>query len=201
MQLCAQDNMQVCVPTTPAQIFHLLRRQVIRPFRMPLVVMTPKSLLRHKLAVSPLSDLSEGHFHPLIPEVEPELIQPENVKRVVLCSGKVYYDLLEKRREKGQNDVALIRIEQLYPFPYEEVKAVFAQYNHATSILWCQEEPRNQGAWYITRHRIVRCMNNGKALLLSSRPAMAAPAAGYPALNKQQQELLVQQALDLDFNE
>lgn len=200
MQLCAQDNMQVCAPTTPAQIFHLLRRQILRPFRTPLIVMTPKSLLRHKMAVSPLSDLSLGQFHPLIPEIDVD-VQPKQVKRIVLCSGKVYYDLLERRREKKQIDVAIIRIEQLYPFPYDAVRAVFASYPKMQSVLWCQEEPRNQGAWYITRHRIVRCMSNGCDILLSSRPAMAAPAAGYPALNKQQQDLLVDQALDLNFKE
>ena len=190
--------MQVCVPTTPAQIFHILRRQVLRPFRMPLVVMTPKSLLRHKLAVSPLEDLSSGQFHTVIPELEPELIKPEKVKRIVLCSGKVYYDLLQKRREKEQDNVAIVRVEQLYPFPYDDVKAIFEHYPNAKSIMWCQEEPRNQGAWYITRHRLVRCMSDHHELDFSTRPAMAAPAAGYPALNKQQQEELVDYALNID---
>ncbi|MDF1761593.1 MAG: 2-oxoglutarate dehydrogenase E1 component [Coxiellaceae bacterium] len=197
LQLCAQNNMQVCVPTTPSQIFHLLRRQELRPYRKPLVVMTPKSLLRHKLAVSPLDDLSSGQFHLVIPEIEPEVIKPKDVKRIVLCSGKVYYDLLEKRREKKQTNVAIIRIEQLYPFPYDDVEEIFAQYPNAKSIMWCQEEPRNQGAWYITRHRLVRCMDDHHELDFSTRPAMAAPAAGYPALNKQQQEELVDHALDI----
>ncbi len=197
MQLCAQNNMQVCMPTTPAQIFHLLRRQVLRPYRKPLIVMTPKSLLRHHLATSPLTDLSNGQFHLIIPELDAAEIKPEGVKRIVLCSGKVYYDLLQKRRENKQTNVAIIRIEQLYPFPYDDVKEIFAQYPNAKSIMWCQEEPRNQGAWYITRHRIVRCMDEHHELDFSTRPAMAAPAAGYPALNKQQQEELVDYALDI----
>jgi 2-oxoglutarate dehydrogenase E1 component len=196
LQLCAQENMQVCVPTTPSQIFHLLRRQVIRPYRRPLIVMTPKSLLRHKMATSPVKALTEGRFRAVIKEIDKDDIKPEKVKRIILCSGKVYYDLLQTRRDMKQTDVAIIRVEQLYPFPYDDVKAVFSQYSNADSICWCQEEPRNQGAWYITRHRLVRCMDDDSQLFLSSRPAMAAPAVGYPALNKQQQIDLVSVALD-----
>lgn len=195
LQLCAQENMQVCMPTTPAQIFHLLRRQVLRPFRRPLVVMSPKSLLRHKMATSPLSDLVDGQFQNVIPEVE--TLAADKVKRVVMCSGKVYYDLLKRRQEKQQSDVALIRVEQLYPFPYDELKAAIAPYTNVKEFFWAQEEPRNQGAWFITQDRLLQCIGD-KPLYLSSRPAMAAPAAGYPALNNQQQVDLVELALDVD---
>jgi 2-oxoglutarate dehydrogenase E1 component len=193
LQLCAQHNMQVCIPTTPAQIFHLLRRQIIRPLRLPLIVMTPKSLLRHKLAVSSLDDLSRGKFQLVIPEIDE--IQADKVRKVVLCSGKVYYDLLAKRREENKNDIALIRIEQLYPFPYEELQAVLASYKEAREIVWCQEEPKNQGAWFISYDRIVACLQKGQQLTYVGRPPSAAPAAGYPALHKKQQVELVADAL------
>jgi 2-oxoglutarate dehydrogenase E1 component len=197
LQLCAQDNMQVCVPTTPAQMFHLLNRQVLRKFRRPLIVMTPKSLLRHKLATSPISDLSEGEFHLVIPELDAKEIKPKEVKRVVLCCGKVYYDLLAKRRENKQKDVAILRVEQLYPFPYDVLKEALSVYKHVKQVFWCQEEPRNQGAWFISHDRLLKSLVPDCELYLSSRPAMAAPAAGYPALNKQQQIDLVDLALDV----
>lgn len=193
LQLCAQHNMQVCVPSTPAQIFHLLRRQVVRPLRLPLIVMTPKSLLRHKMAVSTLDDLAKGQFQLVIPEVDD--IRYEKTRKVVLCSGKVYYDLLAKRREDNIKDVAIIRIEQLYPFPYDELRVEIAKYKKVKDVVWCQEEPKNQGAWFITRDRLLACLDKGQELTYAGRDPSAAAAAGYPALHKKQQTELVNEAL------
>lgn len=193
MQLCAQQNIQVCVPTTPAQIFHLLRRQVLRPFRKPLIVMTPKSLLRHKLAVSPLSDLEKGGFQNVIPEID--AIKPEKVKRVVLCSGKVYYDLLQKRRDDKLNDVALIRIEQLYPFPKDDLRAILATYKGAQRVIWCQEEPKNQGAWFSSQHHIADCLYDKQKLEYAGREFAASPAVGSAKIHMEEQRALVEQAL------
>ena len=193
LQLCAQDNMQVCVPTTPAQVFHMLRRQVIRPYRSPLIVMSPKSLLRHKLAVSTMDEITKGKFQLVIPEVD--AIKVAGVRKVIICSGKVYYDLLEERRAKSINDIAIIRVEQLYPFPYQELKSALAEYKKTTSVVWCQEEPQNQGAWFNTHHRLLDCLAKNQTIVYAGRPASAAPAAGYPALHKQQQVDLVNEAL------
>jgi len=193
LQLCAQDNIQVCMPTTPAQIFHLLRRQVLRPYRTPLVVMTPKSMLRSKLAVSTLAELSEGQFQLVIPEIDE--IPTAKVTRVVLCSGKVYYDLLTKRREQKAQHIAVLRVEQLYPFPHDALQNQLKQYKNAKDIVWCQEEPENQGAWYTTRHRLEACLAKGQALHYAGRPAAASPAAGYMKLHEKQQAELVEQAL------
>ena len=195
LQLCAEHNMQVCVPTTPAQIYHLLRRQVIRPLRKPLVVLTPKSLLRHPLAISTLEDLADGSFQTVIPEVDP--IEPKKVERLVLCSGKVYYDLLAKRRTEGREDIAVVRIEQLYPFPEDDLTEVLAQYKNLKHIVWCQEEPMNQGAWYCSQHHMRRVATaHKKALFLeyAGRDASAAPACGYASLHAEQQEKLLQDA-------
>jgi 2-oxoglutarate dehydrogenase E1 component len=196
MQLCAQENIQVCVPSTPGQIFHLLRRQVLRPYRKPLVVMSPKSLLRHKLAVSSLDDLSSGHFHLVISEQDD--LDLSKVTRVVACSGKVYYDLLQKRRDENIDNIAIIRVEQLYPFPYQEFARVLGEFPNATELVWCQEEPKNQGAWFITRGRLVKSKPSSMQMFYSCRPPSAAPAAGYPALAKSQQAELVSRALGLD---
>lgn len=198
LQLCAQENIQVFVPTTPSQIFHLLRRQVLRPFRKPLIVMTPKSLLRHKLAVSSLEDLSKGQLKLLIPEIDD--IKPEKVSRVIACSGKVYYELLQKRRDENIDDIAIIRIEQLYPFPYDEFEAALATYPNAKELVWCQEEPKNQGAWFCTRHRLVKCLPDGWDIHYVGRHSMAAPAGGYPSLHTKQQTDLVNRALKLEEN-
>lgn len=192
LQLCAQNNMQVCVPTTPAQMFHLLRRQLLRPLRLPLIVMTPKSLLRHKLAVSSLEDLSQGKFQLVISEVDP--LKEARVNKVILCSGKVYYDLLIKRREEKWTDVAILRIEQLYPFPQEELRQAIAAYPNAKKVIWCQEEPRNQGAWFMIRDRLVACLLPKQTLDYAGRLATASPAAGYPALHKKQQIELIEHA-------
>jgi 2-oxoglutarate dehydrogenase E1 component len=193
LQLCAGNNMQVCVPSTPAQIFHLLRRQMIRPYRKPLVVMTPKSLLRHKLAVSTQEELTGGEFQLVIPEIDD--IKADKVKRVIMCSGKVYYDLLAKRRADKIDNIAIIRIEQLYPFPEEELKAELAKYKNANDIVWCQEEPVNQGAWYNSQHRLLRALAANQTLSLVARPASSAPSVGYLAVHVAQQAELVAKAL------
>ncbi|MGQ3888394.1 2-oxoglutarate dehydrogenase E1 component [Legionella sp. CNM-1927-20] len=193
MQLCAQHNMQVCVPTTPAQIFHLLRRQVLRKFRKPLIVMTPKSLLRHKLAVSPVSDLLNGQFHNVIPEIDE--LDPLKVTRIVLCCGKVYYDLLQKRRDEQLNHVAIVRIEQLYPFPRKSLGSILANYPLAKDIVWCQEEPQNQGVWFASQHNIKDCLQVDQHLRYAGRGFAASPAVGSPILHAQQQRELVNQAL------
>ncbi|MGY2136123.1 2-oxoglutarate dehydrogenase E1 component [Pseudomonas reactans] len=195
LQLCAEHNIQVCVPTTPAQIYHLLRRQVIRPLRKPLVVLTPKSLLRHKLAISTLEDLADGSFQTVIPEID--TLDAAKVTRLVLCSGKVYYDLLEKRRAEGREDIAIVRIEQLYPFPEDDLMEAIAPYTNLTNVVWCQEEPMNQGAWYSSQHHLRRSMgNHNKALNLeyAGRDASAAPACGYASMHAEQQEKLLQDA-------
>ncbi|UQY34835.1 2-oxoglutarate dehydrogenase E1 component [Pseudomonas fulva] len=195
LQLCAEHNIQVAVPTTPAQIYHLLRRQVIRPLRKPLVVLTPKSLLRHKLAVSTLEDLAEGSFQTVIPEID--AIDPKKVERLVLCSGKVYYDLLEKRRAEGREDIAIVRIEQLYPFPEDDLAEILAPYKNLKHIVWCQEEPMNQGAWYCSQHHMRRAAAaHKKSLVLeyAGRDASAAPACGYASMHAEQQEKLLQDA-------
>lgn len=193
LQLCAENNMQVCVPTTPAQMFHMLRRQMLRPYRKPLIVMTPKSILRHKLSVSTLEDLTTGKFQLIIPEIDD--IKPAKTRRIILCSGKVYYDLLMKRRENNQSDIAIIRIEQLYPFPYDELRTQIDRYTNTKDIVWCQEEPQNQGAWYIIRDRIQECLHKGHSLTYVGRKASAAPAVGYSSLHQKQQAAVVDEAL------
>ena len=196
LQLCADHNMQVVVPSTPAQIYHMLRRQVVRPMRRPLVVMTPKSLLRHPLCTSSLDELANGKFENVIGEID-DNIDPKGVKRVVFCSGKVYYELLQQRRENNQTDIAIIRIEQLYPFPHDEMDELLAQYSHVTDYVWCQEEPQNQGAWYCSQHHFWTAIPNGANLTYAGRAASAAPACGYPAMHKQQQLALVEDALNI----
>lgn len=193
MQLCAEQNIQVCTPTTPAQIFHLLRRQVLRKFRKPLIIMTPKSLLRHKLAVSPLSDLQKGKFHTVIPEID--ALDAAKVKKVILCCGKVYYDLLEKRRASNVADVAIIRIEQLYPFPAEALKAELKKFPNAKNVAWCQEEPQNQGVWFASQHHIKDCLED-QSLTYVGRGFAASPAAGSVMMHTEQQQALVAQALE-----
>ena len=195
LQLCAEHNMQVCVPSTPAQVYHMLRRQVIRAMRRPLIVMSPKSLLRHPLAVSSLDELASGTFLNAIAEVDK--LDSKAVNRVVLCSGKVFYDLLEKRRENELNNVAIIRIEQLYPFPEDEVKHIFTDYMHVKDFIWCQEEPQNQGAWYCSQHHLRGVLPEGAKLNYAGREASASTAVGYMSLHLKQQKLLVNQALGL----
>jgi 2-oxoglutarate dehydrogenase E1 component len=194
LQLCAEHNLQICVPTTPAQVFHMLRRQLLRTIRKPLIVMTPKSLLRHKLAVSTLTELSEGQFLPVIPEMD--TLEISKVNRVILCCGKVYYELLERRRRKNLNSVAIIRIEQLYPFPEIELKMTLEGFSQVKDIVWCQEEPQNQGAWYGSQHHLLACLKGHQALRYAGRKPSAAPAVGYIHLHQEQQEALLTEALE-----
>lgn len=193
MQLCAQQNIQVCTPTTPAQMFHLLRRQLIRKFRKPLIVMTPKSLLRHKLAVSSLTDLTEGAFQPVISEIDE--IDAAQVTKVILCCGKVYYDLLQKRREDNLKHLAIVRIEQLYPFPKKALINVLAKYPKADTVVWCQEEPQNQGVWFSSQHNMVACLQPNQTLHYAGRGFAASPAVGSALLHAKQQQALIEQAL------
>jgi 2-oxoglutarate dehydrogenase E1 component len=193
LQLCAENNMQVCVPSTPAQMFHLLRRQMLQGFRKPLIVMTPKSLLRHDLSVSALEDLTRGSFARVIGETDE--LNAKDVRRVVFCSGKVYFDLLKARREEGRQDVALVRIEQLYPFPNDEYQAALARYPAAREIVWCQEEPQNQGAWYQIRHRLQELATGRRDVLYAGRAPAAAPATGIGKIHTLEQQALVAAAL------
>jgi len=196
LQLCAEQNMQVVVPSTPAQVYHMIRRQVVRPMRRPLIVMSPKSLLRHPLCISSMEDLAEGTFQPAIPEIDN--LDPAKVKRVVFCSGKVYFDLLEQRRNNEQDDVAIVRIEQLYPFPMEDVKAAIAPYTNVEDFVWCQEEPQNQGAWYCSQHNFRAAIPAGADLKYAGRPASASPAVGYMSVHLKQQKALVEDALNVN---
>jgi 2-oxoglutarate dehydrogenase E1 component len=193
LQLCADNNMQVVQPTTPAQMFHLLRRQMIRLFRKPLIVFTPKSLLRHKEAVSDLSELAKGSFHPVLSEKD-ATIDPKKVKRVVACSGRVYFDLLAHRREAKIKDVAIIRIEQLYPFAHKAFDAELKKYENAVDVVWAQDEPQNQGSWFYIEHHLLEGMRPGMKLGYSGRPASASPAVGYYAKHYEQQKALVEGA-------
>ncbi len=196
LQMCAEHNMQVCIPSTPAQMFHMLRRQHVRHFRKPLIVMTPKSLLRHKMSVSPLSDVSSGRFELIIPEIE--AIETAKTRRLVFCSGKVYYDLLEAREVHGIDDIAIIRIEQLYPFPIQQYAELIEQYDHVEEIIWCQEEPLNQGAWYQIKHRLQEPLSDHQQLYYAGREGAAAPASGIFKVHLQQQQALIEAALDID---
>jgi 2-oxoglutarate dehydrogenase E1 component len=194
LQLCAENNMQVVVPSTPAQMFHMVRRQMLRSLRKPLIVMTPKSLLRHELSVSSLEDLTNGGFATVIDEVDD--LAPAQVQRVVFCSGKVYFDLLKARRAAAQRDVALVRIEQLYPFPAQAYTAALRRYPHAREVVWCQEEPQNQGAWYHIRHRLEGALQPGhQQLMYAGRGHAAAPATGIAKLHDSEQRELVDTAL------
>jgi 2-oxoglutarate dehydrogenase E1 component len=193
MQLSADNNMQVVQPTTASQIFHLLRRQMVRMFRKPLVIMTPKSLLRNKDATSPLTEFTKGEFRTVIGELESG-IEASKVKRIIACSGKVYYDLVKKREEKKSGDVAVIRVEQLYPFPHKAFAAEVKKYPNATEIVWCQDEPQNQGAWFFVQHYIHENMMDGQKLGYAGRPASASPAVGYAHLHQEQQKTLLDQA-------
>ncbi len=199
LQLCAEHNMQVCNPTTPAQLFHMLRRQAIRPMRRPLIVMSPKWILRHKLATSTLEELADGEFKTVIGDTE---VTAEAVKRVVLCSGKVYYHLYEERQERGQEDVALVRIEQLYPFDDGGLAAALAPYSNLQDVVWCQEEPMNQGVWYSSQHHMRRVLFAHDPMLYLyyvGRDPSAAPASGYMSSHLEEQKKFIDEALNLEF--
>ncbi len=193
LQLCAEYNMQVCVPSTPAQMFHMLRRQMVRALRKPLIVMTPKSLLRHPLSVSRLEELASGSFRAVIDDIDD--LKASAVTRIVLCSGKVYFDLLKARRESKLEHVAVVRLEQLYPFPSDEYEAIVRKYANANEVVWCQEEPQNQGSWYQIRHRLQAPLGVRHELLYAGRAGAAAPATGIAGLHDQQQKNLVTAAL------
>jgi len=192
LQLCSEYNIQVCVPSTPAQMFHLLRRQMIRLMRKPLIIMTPKSLLRHKESSSRLDELAKGYFQPVIPETEQ--IDPAGVRRVIACSGKVYYELIAYRREHEINNIAIVRLEQLYPFPHEDFQTEINRYKKAKEVFWCQEEPGNQGAWHRIQHYLLRHMRSDQKLGYALRPSSASPAAGYYAKHKFKQTQVIEAA-------
>ena len=192
LELCADHNLQVCNLTTPAQLFHALRRQLLRRFRKPLVIMSPKSLLRHKEAVSTLDQLALGHFQTVIGDVA--ALAPKNVRRVIVCSGKVYYDLLAYQRENKIADIAVIRLEQQYPFPHADFKAEVAKYPNLKEVVWCQEEPQNQSAWYRLRAYLRADIADTQVLYYAGRPISASPAVGYLAKHLEQQKQLVEDA-------
>ncbi|WP_438013035.1 2-oxoglutarate dehydrogenase E1 component [Psychrobacter raelei] len=209
LQLCAEDNMQVITPTTPAQIFHALRRQAVRPIRKPLVVMSPKSLLRHKLATSELEELANGKFETVLPEIDQ--LDNDKVTRIVMCGGKVYYDLLEQRRELGLDHVAIVRIEQLYPLPQQRMVEEVQKYANLEEIVWCQEEPLNQGAWYYLAPHMFRIfgpqadnqprVTKARVVDPVARPASAAPATGLPSIHVRQQRELVAGGLGVSVDQ
>ena len=197
MQLAADYNMQVCIPATPVQLYYLLRRQMVRPYRKPLILFTPKSILRHKESVSPLEEFAEDKFKPVNEDWDAKEIDPDHVKRVVFCSGKVYYDLRAERKARGLKHLPLARIAQLYPFPHEDFQAQIERYQKATEIVWCQEEPRNQGAWHRIQHYLERHMLPHQRLIYAGRDSSASPAAGYKSLHDRQQKALVELALSV----
>ena len=191
LQMAAQDNIQVCNLTTPAQLYHCLRRQVLRPWRKPLVIFTPKSLLRHKMAMSTVDDLACGPFQRVIPD---QATDPRNVKRILLCSGKVYYDLYDARQKLGRQDVAIVRLEQLYPLNDQLTRAL-ASYADGTRLVWVQEEPRNAGAWYFINSTLPGIIGSRLPLSVVSRPMSASPATGSHSSHKLEQQRLIDEAL------
>ena len=199
LQLCAEENMQVVYCSTPANYFHVLRRQLHRDFRKPLIIMTPKSLLRHKKCVSKLSDFAENtSFHRILDETN-SAIKTKNITRLILCSGKVYYDLIAKRDEKKLNHVKIIRIEQLYPFPFKPLVKMLSEIKQA-ELVWCQEEPRNMGGWSFVRDYIEQAMINADmqitSLIYAGRKEAASPATGSAVRHQNEQTTLVAEALD-----
>ena len=197
LQLCAEENMQVCMPSNPAQIFHMLRRQMLRPYRKPLIVMTPKNILRDPAASSDLSEFTNGEFELLIDEQDD--LKPAEIKKVIFCAGKLYYEILNKRRENKIRNTAIIRIEQLYPFPLEEVQLIINKYSGARDIVWAQEEPKNQGAWFYmqSRRNIKACLRSEHTLRYAGRRYSASPATGSLHIHREQQQLLIEDALGL----
>ena len=194
LQLCAHDNIQVCIPTTPSQIYHLLRLQTVRKMRRPLIILSPKSLLRHPMAISSLKDLTDGEFKTII---EDDDVKQEKVEKIILCSGKVFFDLDKRRKELKIENVGILRMEQLYSFPYDDLEKSLLKYSNTKDYIWCQEEPANQGAWFSHRHRIQRVLDrfSSNQIRLVSRPSASAPAVGLNKLHKIQQEALIEEAL------
>ncbi|MBT7998767.1 MAG: 2-oxoglutarate dehydrogenase E1 component, partial [Betaproteobacteria bacterium] len=196
LQLCADYNMQICIPSTPSQMFHVLRRQMLRPYRKPLIVISPKSLLRHKESISSLDDLVNGEFKVLIPETDES--KASKAKRVVFCSGKIYFELNAIRNDKSLDHIAIVRLEQLYPFPHDAFKEQVELYKNAKEIVWCQEEPGNQGAWHRIQHYIERHLLKGQKLTYALRASSASPAGGYSALHAKRQNAVLNAALGLN---
>jgi len=192
LQMCAQHNIQVCIPSTPAQMYHMLRRQMLRPMRKALVTITPKSLLRHKAAISTLDELANGEFQVVIPDAN---INYSAINKLILCSGKVYYELEQARLNLQTNNIAILRVEQLYPFPEQELIQELSKYDNANKVVWCQEEPQNQGAWYSLQHNIRNCLKPQQQLIYAGRAASASPAVGYFPLHEQQQQNLIRAAI------
>jgi len=195
MQLSSNNNIQVCIPSTPAQMFHMIRRQILMQTRKPLIVMTPKSLLRHKASASTLDELAGGSFQLVIDD--PDVSDKAAVKRVVLCSGKVYYDLAGAIAAGGQKNIALVRIEQLYPVPNQALSGVLQSYPNCSEVAWCQEEPQNQGAWYQSIHNLFANMCEGQTLYYTGRPSSASPAVGYYSVHMEEQKALVNEAISM----
>jgi 2-oxoglutarate dehydrogenase E1 component len=193
LQLCAENNLQVCYPTTPAQYFHLLRRQVKQETIRPLVVMTPKSLLRLPAATSTVEELTAGGFQPLIDDAEVQ--SREKVRRIVLCSGKVYYDLNAARRKSGDERVCILRLEQFYPFPEKRLREIFSSYTNATQLVWAQEEPKNMGGWAFVEPRLMKMLPRCERPFYVGRAASASPATGSYTIHELEQRRLVDQAL------
>lgn len=197
LQLCAEHNIQVCIPTTSSQVFHMLRKQILCPARKPLIVMSPKSLLRHRESTSTMQELAEGSFQVVLDDTD--VVDSRDIRRAVLCSGKVYYELRQSMRERQQKHIAIIRLEQLYPFPEQALRECLSRYANLSEVFWCQEEPMNQGAWYASQHHMRRVLNEINPRLYleyAGRDASAAAAAGYPALHIRQQQELINQALN-----
>ena len=197
LQMCAEDNMQVCMPSTPAQMFHMLRRQMLRPYRKPLIVMTPKNILRDSAASSELHEFTDGEFNCVIDEVDD--VKPAQIKQIILCAGKVYYELLRARRENKVTSIAIVRIEQLYPFPLQQVQQLLDKYTAANEIVWTQEEPRNQGAWFYmqSRRNLTACLHDNHRLRYAGRSYSASPATGLLHVHREQQKALIEDALGL----
>jgi 2-oxoglutarate dehydrogenase E1 component len=198
LQLCALNNLQVCTPTTPAQMFHMLRRQMKRKTRKPLIVMTPKSMLRNKLSVSTMDELAGGRFHNLIADTR--VADAKKARRIVISSGKVYYDLVEEADKRALSDVAIVRVEQLYPFPREDLTAELERFGHVKDVIWCQEEPMNQGAWYQIQHHLRACLQSKQALHYAGRSRSPAPAAGHLSTHVREQAKLIEDALVTKLN-
>jgi 2-oxoglutarate dehydrogenase E1 component len=197
LTLAAEDNAQVVQPTTPAQHFHLLRRQVLRRWRKPLIVMTPKSLLRHPAATSSLDECANDRFHRVLPDALTE--RSKRVGRIVLCSGKVYYDLVKHRHDTGRDDVAIIRLEQLYPLPKKSLLAALEPYPDGVSLVWTQEEPENMGAWTYLRVRLGERVFGRWPLSVASREESASPATGSASSHRMEQQELIQKAFGVAY--
>ena len=197
LQLCAEENMQVCMPSSPSQVFHMLRRQMLRKYRKPLIVMTPKNILRDPVASSELHEFTQGEFNPVLDEVDE--LEAAGIKKIIFCAGKVYYELIKARREHKISNSVIVRIEQLYPFPHQEVTQIINKYSGVREIVWCQEEPRNQGAWFFVKstRNIRACLNETHTLRYAGRTYMASPASGSLHIHREQQQALIEEALGL----